>query len=221
MAIKRYTQAESATVTSFVSFLNENKAGTFLENMTIGGDSSEQLSVSDGKSTFQITFVSTGATNNKSSFICKYGSVTWSGATYNSGYLKFNEAVLCDNGLLLRCHHKYSSSSDENYAYFGLTADQDGDLAVIYPENTSGVGTTTRVVAYDSTVASTYTSQPQFGATLSSLAPMVPVSADNTATLPYAYSAISSQVSERGIYIFDIDGTAFISNGVWYIKDGA
>lgn len=219
MAIKRYTQAESATVTSFVSFLNENKAGTFLENMTIGGDSSNQLSVSDGKSSFEISFVSSGATTNKSSFIGKYYTETWSGASY-SGYLKLNEAVLCNNGLLLRCRLKHNASSITN-AYFGLTADQDGNLAVIYPNDDNGVGTTTRVVAYDSTVASTYTSQPQFGTTLSSLAPMVPVSADNTATLPYAYSAISSQVSERGIYIFDIDGTAFISNGVWYIKDGA
>jgi hypothetical protein len=136
-------------------------------------------------------------------------------------------AILCNKGLLLKYDAmNYNGQYIVSYAV-GVTIDDDGKLAVIVtspesyipPSNTSAISQwiaiTSKTIAENDTAC-----RPYFGANLTSLAPITAMAIDTNARLPYAYAAISTQLNQEGLQAISINGDNYITNGVWYIKDG-
>lgn len=228
MAVSKFSVATSTNDMSlFYTFLNANKAGTFLENMEIElSEDSKTLTITSSKGT-KITIV-TGDTNQ--TFAVKFeGNITTYITPYsNTGVLsRLTSALLCKNGIIV------DMGSLINSSYYHLpqvmiTVDNTGDLAVIF-KNTTGLTdgnnnvsiTSYRVTAADSTSQAVVTLTPQYGAQKTSLAPIVPMCNDNSISLPYAYAALHTQASGMGLQSMAMEGSNYITNGCWYIKDGA
>lgn len=228
MAVSKFSVVTSTNDMSlFYTFLNANKAGTFLENMEIElSEDSKTLTITSSKGT-KIT-IATGDTNQ--TFAVKFeGNITTNIMPYsNTGILsRLTSALLCKNGIIA------DMGALVNTTYYHspqvmITVDNTGDLAVIF-KNTTGLTdgsynvsiTSYRVTAADSTSQAVVTLTPQYGAQKTSLAPIVPICSDNSISLPYAYAALHTQASGMGLQSMAMDGVNYITNGCWYIKDGA
>ena len=227
MAVSKFSVATSTNDMSlFYTFLNANKAGTFLENMEIElSEDSKTLTITSSKGT-KITIV-TGDT--KQTFAVKFeGKITTNIKPFNeTGVLsRLTSALLCNNGIIV------DMGALSNAYYHSpqvmITVDNTGDLAVIF-RNTTGLTdgnhnvsiTSYRVTAADSTSQAVVTLTPQYGAQKTSLAPIVPMCNDNSISLPYAYAALHTQASGMGLQSIAMEGFNYITNGCWYIKDGA
>lgn len=228
MAVSKFSVATSTNDMSlFYTFLNANKAGTFLENMKIElSEDSKTLTITSSKGT-KITIV-TGDTNQ--TFAVKFeGNITTNIIPYqNFGVLsRLTSALLCNNGIIVDMG-TFVSNTYAHSPQVMITVDNTGDLAVIF-NNTTGLTdgnynvsiTSYRVTAADSTSQATATLTPQYGAQKTSLAPIVPMCNDNSISLPYAYAALHTQASGMGLQSMAMEGFNYITNGCWYIKDGA
>lgn len=228
MAVSKFSVATSTNDMSlFYTFLNANKAGTFLENMEIKlSEDSKTLTITSSKGT-KITIV-TGDTNQ--TFAVKFeGNITTNIIPYpNLGVLsRLTSALLCNNGIIVDMGTLVSNTYAHSPQVM-ITVDNTGDLAVIF-NNTTGLTdgnynvsiTSYRVTAADSTSQATATLTPQYGAQKTSLAPIVPMCNDNSISLPYAYAALHTQASGMGLQSMAMEGFNYITNGCWYIKDGA
>lgn len=227
MAISKFSVATSTDDMSlFYTFLNANKAGTFLENMEIElSEDSKTLTITSSKGT-KITIM-TGTTNQ--TFAVKFeGNITTSIAPYTqtSVLSRLTSALLCKNGIIVDMGSLINTSYYHSPQVM-ITVDNTGDLAVIFKNTTyladsnNNVITSYRVTAADSTSQAAVTLTPQYGAQKTSLAPIVPMCNDNSISLPYAYAALHTQASGIGLQSMAMDGVNYITNGCWYIKDGA
>lgn len=215
-------------LTQFYNFLNTNKAGTFLDNMTIELVSNNELTITSANQT-TITFY----TNNSSAGITFEGNITSSIKPENrsasgNNPASFGSCLLCNNGLIVN-----AGADIYGTQYYGaqvaITVDSTGDLAVIFRNSAllvnSGENTPIgingyRVIAADSVVESVISLWTQYEAQKTSLAPIVPICNDNSISLPYAYAALHTQAIGVGLQAMRMNGSNYITNGVWYIKDG-
>lgn len=229
MAVSKFSVETSTNdMNMFYTFLNANKAGTFLENMEIElSEDSKTLTITSSKGT-KITIV-TGDT--KQTFAVKFeGKITTNIMPYDTtGKLsRLTSALLCNNGIIVDMGALVSTASYYHSPQVMITVDNTGDLAVIF-KNTKSLTdgnhnvsiTSYRVTAADSTSQAVVTLTPQYGSQKTSLAPIVPMCNDNSISLPYAYAALHTQASEMGLQAIAMEGFNYITNGCWYIKDGA
>lgn len=230
MAISRFQGERTNNLSTLFNWLNANKSGTFLENLTITNtttvNTNDKLSIADDEVTIRFTVQS-----GKSAECFKFLSADWTQTRYTAnatGTIAYIVgAILCNKGLLLKYDAmNYNGQYIVSYAV-GVTIDNDGKLAAIVtapesyipPSNTSAISQwiaiTSKTIAENDTAC-----RPYFGANLTSLAPITTMAIDTNALLPYAYAAISTQLNSEGLSPVIIDGAPYITNGVWYIKDG-
>lgn len=230
MAISRYQGGSTTNLGNFANWLNEHKQGTFLENLTITLsqtiNTNDTLSISDDEVTVKFT-VQSGS--NKECFRFTGESFTTtrnnSGGTDVTAYI--TGALLCNKGLMLQYYAGYNSSTSVTVYAVCITVDSNGKLAAIVtaesnsiPESNSSQITKWATCTSESTSDITRTCRPSYSANLTSLAPITAMAIDPNARLPYAYAAISTQLNSEGLSPVIIDGAPYITNGVWYIKDG-
>lgn len=229
MAISRFQQASGSTnLSAFYQWLITNKAGTFLENVTIvnttASHTNDRIVLSSANSDVYIdSAIGDGAAVLQ--FVS--GSLTFVARTEANAYAEdyITGALLCNKGLIIQFYGQFAAGSNYNNAYgVCITVDNNGELAII--STTGAIPTsTTEITTWVSCAAgSTSTAQrncrPFFQANLTSLAPITAQGTDTELRLPYAYAAISTQLNQEGLYPIVIDGKQYITNGVWYIKDG-
>lgn len=230
MAISRYQGGSTTNLGDFANWLNEHKQGTFLENLTIAlsqtVNTNDTLSISDDEVTVKFT-VQSGS--NKECFRFTGASYTairkTTGGTGVTAYI--TGALLCNKGLMLQYYAGYSSSTSVTVYAVCITVDSDGKLAAIVtatqntiPEDITSIITNWIAATSKSTTDSKVNCRPYYSANLTSLAPITAMAIDTNARLPYAYAAISTQLNSEGLSPVIIDGAPYITNGVWYIKDG-
>ena len=227
MAINRFRQSGTSDMSAFCSWLNEHKEGTFLEECTIStsqtSSANDTLTISDG--TVQIKAVSNY--HSSISDVFKYNFSTFSfsakAPSYSDTYVYVTGAILCNKGLIIQFNGKVSSTYTGDCYGICVTADSNGKLAAIaatgtIPSESTQIGSW-YTVAYGSTTSMQRSSRPYFGSSMTSLAQISAQGTDSTLVLPYAYSAIATQLSAEGLNSVLIDGAPYITNGVWYIKD--
>lgn len=227
MSISRFNlDTPASDMQSLYGFLNANKAGTFLEDVTIGlSENDTKLTISTTDATFEISAGSIVGTDNLATFTANVTSsiVVRSGSSGQSS-IKLKGAILCNKGLIFDISCDFGHSPE-----IALTIDNTGDLAVIFKNSSSFLsgGSSTAIIsisgycitATSSISEATVTLTPQYGAQKTSLAPIVPMCNDNSISLPYIYAALHTQTSDVGIQSMTMDGNNYITNGVWYIKD--
>lgn len=229
MSISRFNlQTPASNAQSFYDFLNTNKTGTFLENTTIElSQDTSTLTIATANATFEIHIGSVAGTNNIVTLTGDIVSGLLARAGNSSTYaILMKEAILCNNGLIINIFWEGHSNSPEIL----LTIDNTGELAVILKSSSAfitggssaSVATISgyRVTAAGSSSEATVTLTPQYGAQKTSLAPIVPMCNDNSISLPYAYAALHTQAPDVGLQSMRMNGSNYITNGVWYIKDG-
>lgn len=227
MSISRFNvETPASNMQSFYNFLNTNKAGTFLDNATIGlSEEGTKLTISTANATFEISVGSILGTSNLAAFTANVTSslIVRAGSSRHSS-IKIKGAILCSKGII------FDISSDDlgHSPEIVLTVDNAGDLAVIFKDSSSFCDSSGalisisgyRVTATDSSSEATVTLTPQYGAQKTSLAPIVPMCNDNSISLPYVFAALHTQAASQGIQAMRMNGSNYITNGVWYIKDG-
>lgn len=228
MSISRFNlPTSSSDMQSLYDFLNANKAGTFLENATI--------EISETKSTLTISSANATFTINTGSIARDVVFATFSGNITSTLYAKagatsitsIKGALLCNNGLIIETN--VYMNADHISPEIALTVDSTGELAVIFKNaawtlasSSSAVASILgyRVTDTNSSSEATVTLIPQYEAQKTSLAPIVPICNDNSILLPYAYAALHTQAASQGVQAMRMNGSNYITNGVWYIKDG-
>ncbi len=226
MSISRFNlETPASNMQSFYNFLNTNKAGTFLDNATIGlSEEGTKLTISTANATFEISVGSIEGTSNLAAFTANVTSslIVRPGSSSHSS-IKIKGAILCSKGIIFDISSEFGHSPE-----IVLTVDNAGDLAVIFKKSSSfhdswGALISIsgyRVTATDSSSEATVTLTPQYGAQKTSLAPIVPMCNDNSISLPYVFAALHTQAASQGIQAMRMNGSNYITNGVWYIKDG-
>jgi len=209
------------------NFLNTNKAGTFLDDVTIElSEDTTKLTISTANATFEISAGEIAGTANIATFTA---NVTSSLAARDgvSGFypVRIKGAILCNKGLIFDVSSDYGHSPE-----IALTVDNIGELAVIFKYRSSFLSSGPsvsvnsisgyRITATGSSSQATVALTPQYGARKTSLAPIVPMCNDNSISLPYAYAALHTQAPDVGLQSMRMNGSNYITNGVWYIKDG-
>lgn len=224
MSISRFQQASgSRDLSTFFAWLNAHKGGTFLENLTLTNTTSRS-------SNDTVNFIDTDSSafiraNQGSGYDVIYYtsgsfSMTSNTASSSSSYAYLVGALLCTKGLIVQ-FYAYDGSSNFDYYAFCITVDNNGKLAAIKGGhiNTNQI-TTWYTAATGSTANAQRNCRPNFQANQTSLAPITAQGIDTNLYLPYAYAAISTQLNQEGLYIVAINGDPYITNSVWYIKDG-
>ena len=229
MAIRRFTAASTYDLTTFYNWLLANKTGTFLENMTItltsASSTGSVLTIASENAV--VTFNTKEATSSFNAVILTGAYNTWAflfgSISYNRAGLKLSGAILCSKGILFSTYGMYSSGSWATNYSFGITVDSSGEIALIHTSGNINVNSVTgyKAAVYKSTAEQAVTLTPAYNSTLTSLAPITPTTGDNSITLPYAFAALHTQFSNQYLAAVAIDGNNYITNGCWYIKDGA
>ena len=141
-------------VTELINFLNENKTGTFLENINLKGDITEGNL--NPKLIFQQTLEGTG-NRDQASLLTSWGSSDtkstvkyqierdgeWRDfATNDNSQSSFNRSIydclLCSNGLIVRQRIYDTTSTYRIVTPFILTVDNNGRLVVFCVNTKSG-----------------------------------------------------------------------------------
>lgn len=242
MAIKLFNAGTMNNLSSLYSFLNTNKAGTFLENCTIAlGESNTSITFTKGDIT--ASYITTSESGTPTILSYTGGRTDFSIATTtttggSSGYSRLNGAVLCKNALILRVftHCAYSSSSTDYNRYIAITLDSNGELAVICSRNKNNALTFAppsssanyeeqmvncgyAAFTKDSITLSLGWCRPTFSCQLTSLSPVGLDTASGNITLPNAFVMVNSQLAGEGFTAITIDGTDYATNGWWCFKD--
>lgn len=232
--ISIFTQSRTKDMSALKNFLDENKAGTFLENATLAlstrTTSNDTLTITLGDS--EIKLATLGSTSTG------YNDVEYTGENmtaalksdsgWNSAYPYISKLMLCKNGIVFEYYRRNGGDTDssDRPAYpIAITADGSGNLAMLYWTANSLSAANKYVpyeyyaITYDSLTVSAVNVVPQNNAQRTCLSPIVPNTSDNTITLPYAYVTTQQQLSGAGLTKVVMDGTYYITNGQWYIKD--
>jgi hypothetical protein len=229
-------------VDELISFLNENKTGTFLENINLISDSTEGENYP--KIIFQQTLEGTGNTNQVSLITAYKPDVkptvkyqierdgTWRDifATNDQSefYRYMYDCLLCTNGLIVR-QRAYNGSSYVITTPFILTVDNNNHLVVFCVNQ----GKTTYsvdgnystysaylVVSDQSPAVKSIVTQPAYTTNRTCLAPIaIPASNQVDLYLPHTWVASQTQLSSPGLYAVKINGVDYITNGTIYIRD--
>ena len=228
MAISTFSQASGTTDNSnFYSWLNSHKSGTIFEDCTITNTTTtatnDTVTITDGTITISITARTTYGVTVISYTGSTLGDVNLTTSAGNEATACITGAILCDYGLILKITGNYLSPVVTTYGYC-ITTDNAGKLALLSSSTTIPAQdptiTTWNTYTATSTTAAPRSVCPYYSANLTSLAPITAQGNDDNLYLPYAYAAISTQLNQEGMYAVVIDGKQYISNGVWYIKDG-
>ena len=228
MSISRFNlETPASNMQSFYNFLNANKAGTFLDDVTIElSEDTTTLTISTTNATFEIHAGGISGTSSLATFTANVtSSLTVRPGTSSPNSVRIKGAILCNKGLIFDVSSDYGHSPE-----IALTVDNAGELAVIFKDSSSFLSSSSsvsvisisgyRITATGSSSQATVTLTPQYGAQKTSLAPIVPMCNDNSISLPYAYAALHTQAPDVGLQSMRMNGSNYITNGVWYIKDG-
>ena len=231
--------------TELITFLNENKTGTFLENIDIE-------SSSDGSTVFpiiifqqtlegtgnmnQVSLMSTESTTGGKSTV-KYKierDGTWRDIFATTGdpsdFKRYMyDCLLCANGLIVRQRLYDSTSSWRITTPFILTVDNNGRLVVFCVHNgrnaysvdgNYSTYSSYLVVSDQTPTAKSIVTQPAYTTNRTCLAPIaVPASNQVDLYLPHTWVASQTQLSSPGLYAVKINGVDYITNGTIYIRD--
>ena len=225
MAINKFTTPNTCDLTTFYNWLQQNKTGTFLEDMTItlqsASSSESTLTIASTHATITIKFQSTASLFNVCSYVGANG--TWNcpsnGTSYSAAYTQLAGAVLCANGMIMKTYSN-NSSTQTTYNYFALTADDTGEIAAIYPDRNINAADVQgyKVIAYKSIATPIVTLMPAFNTPLTSIAPIV-ATASPVATITNFFAALHTQQDGLGLAAVSIGNDKYITNGYWYVKD--
>lgn len=249
MAVSAFTTAATAELSDFKAFIDAKKDGTFLEGKTVALSESETandtLTISDGKSNVIIrcAALKNGLTtdNNKMSIVSHTTGSKTAGMIYarktSSPYSECTlyGALLCGHGLIvyLKVINWYANSGSTHgydYTYFMVTEDNEGGLAIVYDLSDITEGSTSgtvpsvwntgfRVATNDFISEGSVSSVTSFGCQRTGIVPIIPHSVDDTKTLPYAFTAVQTQLAGGGLAECVIGSDTYITNGYWYVKD--
>lgn len=227
MAITRFSQTVTSNLTRFTNWLNENKEGTFLDDVTITYDSGTNnvITFSTQRSTLKITFTtSSGPSIEVIRFTTNNTYWTVDTVSNASATAQLSGAILCSNGLIFDFYGK-TASSESHHAYsLAMTLDSNGELAALLTSGeviTASTFGSWGVLAGGSSSFMSRTSTPYYGSNRICLAPLSAQANDAALCIPKAYVAVATPVSGTGLQSVLIDGEAYITNGLWYIKDAA
>lgn len=243
MAIKVFSRGNqtSTSLSLLYDFLVSNQQGTFLENMTITrteaeGSNRENIVIASANASckiqlYQRTSGTPGEVFRYTANGYYYANTTYvlSSQYYSACYLY--SVILCDKGLIFDFRGLYNNtSSSYNYVHsvgIGLTVDNNGELACLRTtdylpaqESYNMRNTEWQAISATSTTGMNTRIVTRFGTNRTALAPIPTLAENPDEYLPYAYAAIASQVANEGLQSVLINGKAYITNGVWYIKDG-
>lgn len=228
---KLFSQNKSTNMSTFKSWLEENKSGTFLENATfaLSTTSSENDTLTITLNNSVVEIIGTTSSNTLTfRFAGQYVTLTRStSSTYGSRetYAQLiNGAMLSTYGLILKYNGSYNSTSTAVISKYPiiLTVDSAGNLAVVaytgaVIENANY--SSFNVMTYKSITTPTINVWPNFSAPNTSLAHIAPFCDDSTVTLPYCYVAVHTQVAGEGFSQITLNGENYVTNGFWYVKD--
>lgn len=238
MAITRFTQASgSYNPTAFKDFLDANKAGTFLADATITAHEPQStipyLSIALGDASFTIRFLSATSASSSVAVFLTFNSASGLSAgvpqTETSSAKtrrRLHGAMLCKNGLIMSVEHLTSDGSAiSGYSYITLTADSDGALTLVRKNASDDYHlwydavTAYYAASYNSTAACVFGAPPQFEANRTAFSNITVIGSDNSLYLPSAYIASSTQLTGVAVQAVSIDGAAYITDGIVYIRD--
>ena len=131
MSISRFNlETPADNMQSLYDFLNANKAGTFLENVTIElSQDASTLTISTTNATFEICVGAIAGSSNIATFTGNIiSSLIAKQATTSPFAIRMKGAILCNNGLIIEIKYSGHSSSPE----IALTIDNTGELAIIF-----------------------------------------------------------------------------------------
>lgn len=231
-------------VTELINFLNENKAGTFLEDITIeeypdgtyypkirflqtleGINNTNDVKLTTAYSSDYKSTVSYLVKRNDETII----SFATSDSDQSNFYRYMYDCLLCANGLIVRQRIYDSSSSYRIVTPFILTVDNNGHLVVfcvnrgktVYSVDGNYSTYSSYLVVSDQTpTAKSIVTQPAYTTNRTCLAPIaVPASNQVDLYLPHTWVASQTQLSSPGLYAVKINGVDYITNGTIYIRD--
>ncbi len=228
MAISKFVTANTYDLTAFYNWLQEKKAGTFLENMRItfsGGSNASNLTIASENAKFAFFPRASMSEYIFASLTCKAAATheyRYGAMAVNSAGTLFTGALLCANGILIGVYTMYDSRGYWCNNYIGITADSSGEVAFFHRDgNINDVSPTGYIgAAYKSTAYNATTLTPTYGSPLTSIAPIVPQTSENNITFPHAFAALHTQQSGLGLAAVSIGNNKYITNGYWYIRDG-
>lgn len=230
-------------VTELITFLNENKTGTFLEDITIEGynDGSypkikflQTLEGTNNTNDVKLTTSSSSDYRSTVSYLVKRNDTTIINFSTNDNdqsnfYRYMYDCLLCTNGLIVRQRIYDSSSSYRIVTPFILTVDNNGHLVVFcvnkgktvyYVDNNSSTYASYIVMSDQTPAVKSIITQPTYTTNRTCLAPIaIPASNQVDLYLPHAWVASQTQLSTPGLYAVRINGVDYITNGTIYIKD--
>jgi len=233
MSISVFSQSRTKDMSVLKAFLDENKAGTFLEDATLELSTTavenDTLTITLGDSQLKLAATASGNYNDIE-YTGSNMTVSFKGNDgYGGSYPYISKLMFCKNGIVFEYMRRNTGDSaygTEHIIYpVAVTVDSAGNLAMIY-WGINGLSVANAytsniyyAVTYSSISVSAVTVIPQNSAQFTSLAPIVANTSDNAVSLPYAYAAVHQQVAGLGLTKVVMDGTYYITNGLWYIKD--
>lgn len=246
MAIYRLTGNNGTAVDNIVSWLNTNKARTFLEDATIQVETSHAIpnttytsygntmSIEKGETVFRFAFITNNADNTavkfadvcKSDYTATYGQASMTGTYF---YIQEGNLILCKNGLFITTNvYENGPSATKSVCRVCLTHDGDGNLIMICSNIAPSSGTHT--VPYNTAVnvaasplysGYTTTVKPAGNFNGTAMSNAVLFGTDTSKELENVFFATVSQqnVDAEQPEAVTLDGKNYITNGRIYIRD--
>ena len=228
MAIKKFSQNQTLDMTLFKQWIDENKSGTFLENLTItleqATNPNDAIKFLDNDGTYFILRTTNGATSFQMYQYHTSGGTNIIRTTeaYSQATAYLYGAILCQKGMILRYYARIGSSAYTYVYSIAITVDNNGKLSTIVGANSVFSTDISNFITFSPTATEwgKCTAYPCFGAKSTCLAPLTIEGLTESLMLPYAFVAVKTQLLNLGLEAVQIDGKQYITNGVWYIKDG-
>lgn len=198
-----HSTTNTTTASNICTFLQQY-AAEYFDSISLSGDGTTVNCYVDG--TVFVTIGSTGGTAKLTVNTQSYSSTApW---TY---------CYACDGGVLL---------SNNNGVVLTITKDSDGDTAVIVAAGLTATSTGTSTVVYVAAASSPGVGQitvPYHKSAdgLTVITPFVVPKAMPSFTPNVSILTYSQHVSGTGSTVLDIDGTDWLSTGLWAVKDSA
>lgn len=232
-------------VTELITFLNEHKTGTFLENINITAstDSStyypiivfQQVLEGTGNVN-QVSLLTSAGSDYKSTvkYLVKRNDATVINFATNDSdqsnfYRYMYDCLLCANGLIIRQRIYDSTSSYRIVTPFILTVDNNGHLVVFCVnkgktaysvDNNYSTYNYYLIMSDQTPTVRSISAVPTYTTNRTCLAPIaIPASNQVDLYLPHTWVASQTQLSSPGLYAVRINGVDYITNGTIYIKD--
>ena len=230
MAIYKYTPASPVVdLTEAAAFLNSYKSGSFLGSATISGDSTS-LTIMLGTISFVLN-CGTGISQGSQHVYCALKSGTTVKKSFifspnvNGAYFKLSGFYFCKNGIIFNVAWEYLSA--EHGTICALTVNESGDLVIMAVDSTRLSEDTGAFTAFDICSSESYTTKINTNVVttdyLTALAGLAVAFTGNIIkkcdNAFFAYESQAATSNYTGLYTLSLNQVAYISNGVWYIKD--